>query len=62
MRGSRKFCQKGGPTLTVFLCVFLVDEGRIQISLKAGHNRCWPNIECWLRHFVFFSGYPDHYF
>ena len=29
MRGSRKFCHRGGPTLTTFFCFdFLVDEGK----------------------------------
>ena len=63
MRGSRKFCQRG-PTLRVFLFLFLDNEReRIQIPLKVGYigppakrhlngvlllGRSWPNIECWL--------------
>ena len=65
MRGSRKFCQ-GDPTL------FSIRGKRIQIALKAGHQRPpakrhfngvslagrrWPNIECWLgSFFLLFRG------
>ena len=36
MRGSRSFV-RGGPTLTTFLCAFLVEEGRDdQNTTKSG--------------------------